>query len=123
MRWIRTRIRLGAWCALLALAIQFTLSFGHVHRDAFASFAQSRTHGAVAMASAPTAPSSPTGTSVDYCAICVVMNMAGSLVPTAAPALPMPALARQVRYQSIADAIPARSRRDFFQARAPPLPA
>jgi hypothetical protein len=122
MRWIRTRIRLGAWCALLALAIQFTVSFGHVHRDAFAGFGRP-THGAVAMASAPTAPSSPAGTSVDYCAICVVMNMAGSVVPTAAPALPTPALAGQVRYQRIADAIPARSRRDFFQARAPPLPA
>jgi len=24
-------MRLGAWCALFALAIQFTLSFGHAH--------------------------------------------------------------------------------------------
>src|SRR5262245_56438932 len=31
MGWIRSNLRFGAWCALLALAIQLVLSFGHVH--------------------------------------------------------------------------------------------
>ena len=31
MRWIRGNIRRGSWLALLALAINLALSFGHVH--------------------------------------------------------------------------------------------
>ena len=27
------RSKVGSWCALLALAVQLALSFGHVHRD------------------------------------------------------------------------------------------
>jgi hypothetical protein len=31
MRWFRDRIRRGSWFALLALAINLGLSFGHIH--------------------------------------------------------------------------------------------
>src|SRR5262245_22367051 len=31
MRWVRANLQVGAWCALFALAMQFALSFGHVH--------------------------------------------------------------------------------------------
>ena len=31
MRWVRSRQKLGAWCALFAVTVQLVLSFGHVH--------------------------------------------------------------------------------------------
>jgi hypothetical protein len=31
MRWFRDNIRQGSWAALIALAINLALSFGHVH--------------------------------------------------------------------------------------------
>src|SRR5258708_10299935 len=31
MRWVRINRRHGAWCALLAMAIQIVVSFGHAH--------------------------------------------------------------------------------------------
>jgi hypothetical protein len=31
MRWFRDKIRQGTWLALIALAINLGLSFGHVH--------------------------------------------------------------------------------------------
>ena len=39
MHWVRTKLRFGAWCALFALAVQFTISFGHVHAPEIAPLA------------------------------------------------------------------------------------
>src|SRR5262245_22163548 len=35
MRWFRSNMRLGAWCALFALMTQLALSFAHVHLEDF----------------------------------------------------------------------------------------
>ncbi len=42
MKWFRSNIRTGARLALLALLVQFALSFGHIH--GFAPQAASATH-------------------------------------------------------------------------------
>ena len=39
MRWFRSNIRAGSYVALLALAVQLVLSFGHVHLNGFKSTA------------------------------------------------------------------------------------
>ena len=51
MGWFRSRARLGSYLALLALAFQLALSFGHVHLDHVAPAS------AGAMAIASTQPS------------------------------------------------------------------
>ena len=33
MQWFRSRVKLGSWVALFALALQLALTFGHVHLD------------------------------------------------------------------------------------------
>ena len=83
MRWFRTNIRYGAWCAIFALAIQFTLSFGHMH-----GLASGSAGGAVALAelselgtpaAVPDNPGIPQKAPLpgfDFCAICAVTNLA-----------------------------------------------
>ena len=128
MRWFRTKMRFGVWCALFALAIQFTASFGHVHLPEIARLsggllaAAAPDHGpSGAMPSAPAVPAKPPGLAFDYCAICAVINLAGSAVPAAAPILSAPAAFHLVRFWPDADIVSAASPHRFFNARAPPL--
>src|SRR5438067_10662542 len=104
MRWFRANARSGAWCAVFALALQFMLSFGHVHVAGFGStksalFAGRTTQPSTPAADAPAAPAkhAPTGIAHDHCAICTVMQLVSAAVPTAGPALPVPLASSQDR--------------------------
>jgi hypothetical protein len=133
MRWFRSNARFGSRLALLALAIQFLLSFGHFHGSAQAASAsvdakRSGFHGAIgfvvahlrasdsvslANASAP-ARSKPSadgrgGEPGEDCAICAVMALANALVD---------ALQHLAVDAAFVDPNPARS---AFQPRAPPI--
>jgi Protein of unknown function (DUF2946) len=116
-------MRLGTWCALFALALQFTLAFGHVHRgETAAALSALSGHGpAATMPDDPAAPPAPVGLAFDYCAICAVVNLTGNAVPTATPGLPVPVVIRSQRFwpdaHTAASAFPHR----LFQARAPPV--
>ena len=129
MRWIRSHVRLGSWCALFALAVQVVVSFGHAHRADFgwpsgfvpASIAFSTEQPATPLPTAPSAPSKPGGLGFDYCAICAVMNLAASAVPAAAPGLPVPIVRGVLRFSTIPDISLAELPHFLFQARAPPL--
>jgi len=128
MRWVRSNIRAGSWCAMVALVIQFALSFGHVHRaefpwaagssllTAFDTGAPSATESDVSAAAAK-----PIGLASDYCAICAVMVLASSVRPAGAPASPQPAGSIAVRFWANAEVLAAISPHRLFQARAPPL--
>jgi hypothetical protein len=128
MRWVRSNIRPGSWCALLALAVQFALSFGHVHRAEFpwvsghANLAALTAGAASATGSdASAAPAKPIGLASDYCAICAVMVLANSVRPAAAPSSPLPAGNIGVRFRVQAEVFSATFPHRLFQARAPPL--
>ena len=128
MRWARSNIRAGSGCALLALAIQFVLSFGHVHHAEFPWISASANRSAVTAGAASatgleasSASASPIGLAPDYCAICAVMVLASSIRPAAAPTLPMPAVVPRERFEKNAEIIPAAVPHLLFQARAPPL--
>src|SRR5436190_5974744 len=97
MSWFRLRSRLGAYLALFALAFQLAVSFAHVHLDHTAPVST----GATALASAQpssdevNAPSSPTGRedlADDFCLICMLIHLAGALVPAETPPLPLPSI-------------------------------
>ena len=128
MRWVRSNIRAGSWCAMLALAIQFALSFGHVHR-AEIPWASESSHPTAFDNGAPSATGSdasataaiPIGVASDYCAICAVMVLANSARPAAAPASPTPEGSIAVRFSAEAAVLAATSPHRHFQARAPPL--
>ena len=128
MRWVRSNIRTGSLSALLALGIQFVLSFGHVHRTEIRWASESSqlvarcTDAASASASqVSSAPAKPIGLASDYCPICAVMVLASSVTQAAAPASPMLTGSIAVRFWALAEIFPTASTRHLFQARAPPF--
>jgi hypothetical protein len=125
MRWVRTNLRYGSWCALLALSIHIVVSFGHAHRIdagrrggilpelAAATHSQSATE--------PGSPAStPIGPAFEYCAICAVINMGASMMPAEAPASGAPAIIGHARFSPRSDAATYTVAHLLFQARAPP---
>ena len=122
MRWIRLNRRIGAWAALFALAVQLTLSFGHVHLDksALTRLPAQATQWQTADGNAPSRPA-PHSDANDFCAICATIAMvASSVLPTPAP-LPAPVATPHLWAREFASALPARKAHTLFQARAPPF--
>jgi hypothetical protein len=145
MKWFRSNVRHGSRLALVALAIQFLLSFGHFHGGAQAASVsvdgkRSGFHDAIglavghfhaldgvslARASGPvrlkTSGDAPAGQPAEDCAICAVMALANALVDSAPPCLPS---LQAIEFHYLAadtafvDPNPARS---AFQPRAPPI--
>jgi len=125
MRWVRTNRRYGAWWALLAMAIQITVSFGHAHRiDGFRQGALSPQATAGIYNQLTNDPGDPASKPVrlgfDYCAICVVINMGASMMPPDAPASGAPADVSKVQFSPHTEATPWTLGHLLFQARAPP---
>ncbi|MCO5130756.1 MAG: DUF2946 family protein [Xanthobacteraceae bacterium] len=107
MKWFRSRIKAGTRLALLALAVQFVPSFGHVHGAAALAAPGLHTAAAPAAALLPDqvksaadaviagAPAQkPDRSSGDhhdgYCAICAVMSLAGTLIASGPVILMVP---------------------------------
>jgi hypothetical protein len=127
MRWFRANARFGAWCALFALTLQLTLSFGHVHVAGFGAtkstlLAAWTTQPSAPSADAPAAPTkqAPNGLAHDQCAICSLIQLAAAAVPSAAPALPLPLVTSQVRLGTSVEFVLAALPHFSFSARAPP---
>jgi hypothetical protein len=120
MHWCRTRLRLGSYIALFALAVQLVLTFGHVHLGGVGR--QSST-GIVAPAGTA-APAGYEGPKIadDFCAVCTLIHLASTIVPTEVAALPLPVVFGQLRRTDSALhlVLPA-SPPAPFAARAPPL--
>jgi Protein of unknown function (DUF2946) len=120
MHWHRTRLRLGSYIALFALAVQLVLTFGHVHLNGVGGYSSIR----IEAAAGPVAPAGHEGPKAadDYCAACALIHLAGTLMPTAVAALPLPLVFGQLRRPHVAlrFALPA-SPPASFAARAPPF--
>jgi hypothetical protein len=141
MKWVRANIKHGSRLALLALAIQFVVSFGHFH----GSSAQAEPAIAAAtMQSAPVAASSPApenaalnsaiggghaqpGSSqdpdqqtTDVCAICAVMALANAVLFASPPVLLLPQAVEFLYLTTDAEFVHLNSARIAFQPRAPP---
>src|SRR5262245_38816915 len=94
MHWFRTNIQLGARLALLALAVQVLLSFGHVHFYGLELVAAKaapvatveETDAAMPGKSPPVHKSD--GTGLD-CAICTLIQFSAHSAPAPSPALPL----------------------------------
>ena len=128
MSWFRRHVRFGSWCAVFALAFQLALSFGHFHfRDdgsrsaASLVFEPGSAQTSAALPDAPAAPSKQTRLAFDFCAICAVSQLAGSLLPSAAPALPLPLVGQSRRLEPGVELILAAFPYLLFRARAPPV--
>ncbi len=121
MRRLRYGGKFASWLALVALAIQFAVSFGHVHLDGVR-----RIDAAAAIAARPThtaqsLPSPPPGDKDEYCAICASIYLAaGSFVPPP-PLLPVPLASITIAHFDRAAFVLVAPQRLAFQSRAPPL--
>ncbi|MGO9047835.1 MAG: DUF2946 family protein [Xanthobacteraceae bacterium] len=122
MRWVRTNRRCGGWLALLAVALQIVLSFGHVHLETL----QSKSAGVPVAAfkapdSQPFSPQHPANEAGDYCAICAIIHIASTSFLPDAPLLPVPFVSRAVEHSSHFAFVFVAPQRTAFQSRAPPL--
>jgi hypothetical protein len=119
MRWFRDNIRRGSWLALIALAINIALSFGHIH--AIGGQRSERSQIAASSDSCQAPDHSDDGKADDLCPIC----MAAAAIGTALAPTP-PALAVEFAYATIDRAIEQprsipHAPRAAFQSRGPPI--
>jgi hypothetical protein len=122
MRWVRPKIRFGAWCALFALAIQFLALSSHFHR-----FPPGPIVGlVVALAGADggdgrdATPAKQAPPATEYCALCAVINLAGTALPSLAPSALHPIAGSPLQCTKLTSRAPS-SPPGIFRARAPPL--
>jgi hypothetical protein len=117
MKWFRSHIKQGARLALLALVVQFALSFGHFH-----AVAQAAAEPQSSRQQLPAPDRDSDRHPADACAICAVMSLAHSALLAAPPALPLPqAVGPECPTTNVAF-LDLNSARGAFQPRAPPLP-
>src|SRR5579862_7705417 len=119
MGWVRLRKRFGAGLAIAAMALQFALSFGHVHVLGIGHNAPVVAASMQGNAAAPN-PAQNKPDNDDYCAICASISLLGGSVVAAPPPLALPVLSYAVEHAdrvAIAVIVP---RRTPFQSRAPP---
>ena len=134
MTWIRSNIKCVSRIALLALAMQFALSFGHFHAIASAttsvpefgsalskfSFAGSLT-AEVADTRQPGSNHDSDKHSGHVCAICAIMAMANAILFATPPALPLPQIIEFSRLTAEREFARLASASIAFQPRAPPI--
>jgi len=136
MTWIRSNIKSVSRIALLALAMQFALSFGHFHTIASTatsapefgsalskfSFAGSLTAQVADTQSArqPASNNDSDKHSSDICAICAIMAMANATLFATPPGLPLPQIIEFSRLTAESEFARVASASVAFQPRAPP---
>src|ERR1700692_4558421 len=121
MGWMRGSIRFGSSLALFALALQLTLSFGHIHAEDFAPAFDIHATMDVDHDGGNPAEHDHHGPGHDDCAICATTALLATLVIPPPPALDLPATYSFAFLDEaiVRDWIGAAPR--LFQARAPPL--
>jgi hypothetical protein len=126
MNWFRSRSRSWARLVLLALAAQFAISFGHMHRDGLglgALVPEHRTHVPCSVTHSPTAPSDRDQypASNNPCSICASIALLATGAPSLPPTTSMPAPVRRVWSVPAPVQVVATQLALSFQARAPPV--
>ena len=134
MKWFRNNVKHGSRLALLALAIQFGLSFGHFHAVAAPAVATGLAQAGRDHAQIPAAPdaasqaarqSQPSNHDTDQptepCAICAVISLANNLVFPAPPLLLLPQAVELLYLTVDAEFAHLNPVHTAFQSRAPPV--
>jgi hypothetical protein len=117
MCWFRMRLKLGSHIALLALAFQLVISFGHVHLRGI----QAATTVEATDSAAP-APADRDGSdgADHYCAICALIHLVGAVALADPPSNPLPVVFERWRPDATVTFGWIASPPPFFSARAPP---
>jgi hypothetical protein len=134
VNWFRKHVKAGSRLALFALAIQFTLSFGHFHGEiaraapaiqtglADADLAIAATLAAQsAQSEAAQQPSDhDTDRHISDCAICAVLSLANNFLFATPPLLELPRAVELLQLTTGAEFAHLGSLHPAFQSRAPP---
>ena len=134
MNWFRKHLKHGSRLALVALAIQFAMSFGHFHAVAAqaapafqtnvtdADFTYASELAAQVAAEQKQPPSTPDTDQqpADTCAICAVISLAGNLLFATPPLLQLPQAVELLFLTTDAEFAHLGSVHPAFQSRAPP---
>jgi hypothetical protein len=123
MRWFRDHIRHGSWLALVAIAINFAVAFGHVH--AIGGTGPERAGLLVAAIGAPdgdrTQNHPADNRADDLCPICMAAAAMGTALAPTPPALPIEfadvAIDRAIEPAVVIPQAP----RAAFRSRGPPI--
>ena len=124
MRWFRDNIRQSTWLAVIALAMNVGLSFGHFH--AIDSKASER--GIAAVAASIASPDdgqkqgNPDDSHADYlCPICMAATAMASALAPAPPALPLEFNNVTIDRTVVSVLVLVEPPRAAFQSRGPPI--
>ena len=122
MRWFRSNVRWGAWFALVAMALQLALTFGHLHllHLRVAASAQLAAKAAITLPDGSSLPTKPRLID-ENCTVCTLIQMAGAAAPATAASLPLPALFASTPLTTRVEHELAASPPLHFQARGPPI--
>jgi len=127
MRWFRSNIRGCARLALVALAVQLALTFGHVHLDGGAALASSPSalltaakHAVAPVAVVRDQSPKSKGTADFDCPICALIQLASTSAPSVAPPVPVPAVVGGTVLKAADESRPASALHFAFLARGPP---
>lgn len=118
MEWFRPRLRLGAYLALVALALNLALSFGHHHVGEAAAHQPAAENSAGVEHTGGDDPDHQGPPAAHPCFACVVAT--ATAITADPPALPVPAERQITKTAAIASVEPPASDRRPFEARAPP---
>lgn len=122
MHWFRSRRWIGGSLALLALAIQLGVSFGHVHERGLLPGGHGNASASRLVGASPQAPNKPVLPSdPDGCSICVIIAMAAALAIPVPPAVVHSPVQVAAWLQDRAAIAAPSNRRPQFQARGPPV--
>jgi hypothetical protein len=118
MGWFPGARQIGAWLALVALALQLGLSFGHLH-------VQPPGHHPPELAAAGTEEPQDTdpdhGDGRNHCPSCAILSLLAGAQTGATPVSAMPEWRAAEEVIPAAETIRSGSIRAAFRARAPPL--
>ena len=122
--WFRSNGSRLAWLAFFALACQFELTFGHVHRDSVGAISAAPVISADTANSSADAQSLPTqrppALAQDFCAVCNNISLAHALVlPVSAATIPPNLSAQDLHWSLVVVGLASRDH-FHFNARAPP---
>jgi hypothetical protein len=122
MNWFRSNIKHGSRLALLALAIQFVLSFGHFHGVVAnaAPSVNSITQAAIQNQQPSSNPDSDQQRA-DLCVICAVMALANAALFATPPVLLLPQAFEFLYLTTDAEFVHLDHGSVAFQPRAPPV--
>jgi hypothetical protein len=122
MRWFRNNLRQGSWAALIALAINLALSFGHVHAIDGKSVGYAGARVAAAGLPDDHGPGRPDSHHADYlCPICAASAALASALGPTPPVLPVEFVIGTMDHAIEPAVALVEARHPAFQSRGPPI--